>query len=593
MGIVVGNFSKGWQNKARRELMQDGALFLCEDLDIDELGALHCRKDNTQDTYFATQTITDEVEDLVIFNLEGREHRVVYYRIGTSLYCWDSYTSETRTVSTSMSGERVSYAALKPLLSTSTYVYITDGVTMFCDTGVTSYLWGIDPPDNLPQVVMAGSGGSLAAGGYSYRYTFYDSDTGAESAPSCVSATTTAVANDSATVSELMPSTNSRVTSRRLYRTVADGGVWYYVGPLNDNATKEYLDGLIDASLGSELTTDQDIPPTGDLLVAYKERLFLAGNVDYPNRVYFSYANKPDMWESTSYLDVGVSNDEIVAMVEFEGKLYFMQNTGICGLYGSDEDTFAYHKTRSHVGVSAPQSVSVGPDGIYFLSHDGVYRFDGLKSVRISDAIDRVFWLQTDGVTEIVDKDTVGEVAKACFYGGKYYLVLPMYVALEDLTNRLVVYDVFTQTWTKYMMNCSCLFADMTEGRVLGGLSVRGLVGRYSVYELMNSVSGSDLPAPEFISKSYQIAGQVEGGRSKAVSWLRRFRVDCKGSWTVAFYVDGTLAYTKALTGQSASTRYKWYSFEPKIKGRYVYVDVTATGGPEAYEWVFNELEIE
>ena len=592
MGIMVSNLSSGWQNKARRELMLDTALFVCEDLNLDDLGSVRCRKLHKEDEYFATLSGTGVVYDYYQLNIEGAGHKLVYYRRDDNLYGWDSYTGETRTLATRLSSDRVvSYAPLRPVLSTSTYVYITNGLLMLCDTGVSTYSWGIDPPDNLPLVAMQGSGGNLTAGDYSYRYTFYDSETGAESDPSVASATTTAAADDMAVVSQIQVSPNARVDRRRVYRTLVGGGVWYLVGSINDNSTTVYIDGTADANLTAELVTDQGIPPYGDLVISFKDRLFMAGNPDYPNRVYFSETNKPDMFPSTNYIDVGTANDKVVNMVEFEGKLYFMQTATITGLYGSDASTYSWHKTRSHVGVKSPRSVAVGPDGIYFLSHDAVYRFDGLKSVGVSEQIEGVFEDYGDYYTELLYVTRMVSYSRGVFLQGRYYLSVPMYMrGYTTSINRLLVYDVFTQTWTKQMIDCDCLFSDEGDGYLYGGVIAPDAT-KFSLYKLMCTSSGDgglyQTPSPFFITKSYAIAPEA-----KAVGWVRRFRVDCQGDWTLAFYVDGELVHTETLTSQGASSRYQWYSFPGKVKGRYLYVQATATGSPVAQTTMFNEMEI-
>lgn len=595
MGIVINNFSSGWQNKARRELMQETALFVCEDLDIDDLGSLRCRMQHSEEAYFATLSGTQMIYDLFQLDVEGDGHRLIFYRRSNNLYCYDSYTRDTRTLARGVDSTKwFSYAPLKPILSSMTYVYITNGVTMLCDNGASTYTWGIDPPDNLPIVAMQGSGGLLTAGGYSYRYTFYDSATGTESDPSVASATTTAVDNDEALVSQIQVSPNPRVDMRRIYRTLVDGGTWYLAGVLNDNVTTAYYDGVIDANLTTELDTDQGVPPVGSIVVSYKDRLFMTGDQNYPNRVYFSDAEKPDMWPSTYYLDIGTSDDKVVNMVEFEGKLYFMQTATITGLYGSDPDTYSWHKTRSHVGVKAPRSVAAGPDGIYFVSHNGVYRFDGLKSVSISDPIDKIFNDYGDDYTELVYKKHIEAYTQGVFFQGKYYLSVPVWQRGYSVRiNRVLVYDVFAQTWLKYMTDPDCLFADEGRGYLYGSV-VSPTSSKFSIYELYSVPTHTDefagsyqKPAPFFITKSYNIAPE-----GKAVGWIRKFRVDCQGSWTLAFYVDGTLEHTETLTNEGASTRYEWYSFPAKLKGRYLYVQITATGYPRPIDYVFNELEI-
>jgi len=598
MGIVMSNFSTGWQNKARRELMLDTSVYICEDLDVANLGSLRCRLQHKENSYFKTITgiITGSiVYALYMVNVEGAGHRLIYYVRGGHMWRYDSYTKDTDSIASgaSVTGH-FSYAALKPVLSNSTYVYITNGTTMLCDNGVNTYTWGIDPPSNAPYVDMQGSGGMLSAGGYSYRYTFYDSATGAESDPSSASVTTTAVANDEALVSQIQTSVNARVDSRRVYRSLVGGGTWYLAGTITDNVTLEFYDGIADANLTAELETDHGIPPAGNIVVSYKDRLFLTGDPNYPNRVYFSEASKPDMWPSTYYIDVGTSDDAVLGIVEFEGKLYFMQSKTITGFYGSDPDTFSWHKTRSHVGVLAPRSVAAGPDGIYFLSHDAVYRFDGLKSVSISDSIDKIFQDFEDYYVELLKKSDLVDNTEGVFLHGKYYLSVPMWYRGYTIgINRLLVYDAFGQVWTKQMINNYAIFAHEGDG-VLYGSIIAPDASKSSVYELF-SVSTHTMetdisyqkPLPFFATKAYPIAQE-----GKAVGWVRRFRVDCVGTWSVAFYVDGELVHTETLTNVTEADRYKWYSFPGKIKGRYIYVQATAGGYPRPDNCEFRELEI-
>jgi len=362
----------------------------------------------------------------------------------------------------------------------------------------------------------------------------------------------------------------------------------YLAGNLNDNVTTTFTDTLLDANLTTELETDQGIPPVGDIVVSHLNRLFIAGSVDYPNRVWFSRSERPDNWPSTYYLDVGTSNDSIKNMVLFEGKLYFIQTAGIAGMYGSDPDTFSWHQTRSHVGTTSRWGTAVGPDGIYFVSHDGIYRFDGLKSMRISDAIGRSFGLVPESWVDIVDTDTVDDIARGCFMGGVYYLLLPMKNTDGVVINNIISFDVFNQTWKQYSIEGESLTSDIGRGRVYACLAKSS---NYSMYELFTSATNTDdVAEPDVVTKSFQI---VDKDNKNAVGWVRKFRVDCVGDWILYFYVDGTLEHTKTVHTQSASTRYQWYDFEPQIKGRYVYVRILATGTPAPITHVFNELEIQ
>jgi hypothetical protein len=590
MGYVFENFSLGWQNRAGHDLMKDEALYRCVDLDMLELGVLRCVKGSSELGYFAAQGYGSEVKNVYQLDVEGNGVLLVYYTTGGSLYRYNSFTGVSTELSDSINETNVSYAPFKPTLSNITYIYITDGTTMLCDNGSSSYTWGIDPPENALSASMYGSGGLLQAGDYTWQYTFYNSNTGTESNPCLLMGAETAGALDSADVKGIETSSNSQVTSRRLYRSLVDGGSHYLVRDIGDNVTTSFIDVEDDDNLTTKMNTDQGVPPTVDTVRNFQNRLFLGGNSDFPNRVWYSRGSRPGNYPTDYYLEVGTVDDRVVDMVEFEGTLFFMQTAGISGLYGTTPDTFAWYKTRSHVGIAGKYSAVSGPDGIYFLGFDGVYRFDGVKSVRVSEQVGRTFGKLTTDWISIVHWDTVDEVCRSCFLNGVLYMLLPVIDKEGSVTNVVLSYDIFQQTWTELSLDCDYIYSDIGRGKVYGSY----LVGsRYTVLELLELVSGvlgDNDPTPEFVTKSVEFGRSKDGSR---VKWLRRFRVDAEGSWTVYFYVDNVLRYTKALSGIDGSDRYVWYDFDEEIKGFNVYAKVVATGSSDHGNRVFKSLEVD
>ena len=590
MGYVFENFSLGWQNRAGHDLMKDEALYRCVDLDMLELGVLRCVKGSSELGFFAAQGYGSEVKNVYQLDVEGNGVLLVYYTTGGSLYRYNSFTGVSTELSDGISETNVSYAPFKPTLSNITYIYITDGTTMLCDNGSSSYTWGIDPPENALSASMYGSGGLLQAGDYTWQYTFYNSNTGTESNPCLLMGAETAGALDSADVKGIETSSNSQVTSRRLYRSLVDGGSHYLVRDIGDNVTTSFIDVEDDDNLTTKMNTDQGVPPTVDTVRNFQNRLFLGGNSDFPNRVWYSRGSRPGNYPTDYYLEVGTVDDRVVDMVEFEGTLFFMQTAGISGLYGTTPDTFAWYKTRSHVGIAGKYSAVSGPDGIYFLGFDGVYRFDGVKSVRVSEQVGRTFGKLTTDWISIVHWDTVDEVCRSCFLNGVLYMLLPVIDKEGSVTNVVLSYDIFQQTWTELSLDCDYIYSDIGRGKVYGSY----LVGsRYTVLELLELVSGvlgDNDPTPEFVTKSVEFGRSKDGSR---VKWLRRFRVDAEGSWTVYFYVDNVLRYTKALSGIDGSDRYVWYDFDEEIKGFNVYAKVVATGSSDHGNRVFKSLEVD
>jgi len=589
MGHVFENFSLGWQNRAGQKLMKDEALKKSVDIDYLELGVLRCVKGSQGIEEFTAIGYSESVNNVFQLDVEGAGVMLRYYTTSGKLYRYNSNTS----VHTELGGideTNVSYAPFKPILSNITYIYITDGSTMLCDNGSNSFTWGIDPPENPLIAYPAGSGGLLTAGEYTWQYTFYDADTGAESNPCPLMGETTVVDDDSVDVKGIESSANSRVSNRRLYRTLADGGSHYLAMDFGDTVTSSYIDVESDDELTTKMETDQGVPPVVSLVSNFQNRLFISGNNTYPNRVWYSRGSRGDNYPSDYYLEVGTSDDEVVDMVEFEGTLFFMQKAGISGLYGTTPDTFAWYKSRSHIGIAGRYSAVGGPDGIYFLGFDGVYRFDGVKSVRVSEQIGRSFGKLASTWVDIVDWASVDSVCRSCFLNGVLYVLLPMRSSEGNVSNKVLCYDIFQQLWYELSLDCDYIYSDIGRGKVYGTYS-NGSV--FSIFELLESttgVLGYNDPSPVAVTKSVEFGRDKEGNR---VRWLRRFRVDAIGDWTLYFYVDSKLRYTKVLTELSEADRYIWYDFEQEIKGLALTVRIVATGSSDHQNRVFKSLEVE
>lgn len=606
MSLLIRDFTQGWQNKAQQEDMRDDALFRLVDLDVDILGTMTCRNLHGENSFFKGVDTTSEIDDVYIVDVEGAGKYLIYYRIGSSLYRWNSVTGATTTLSTAMSGGHVSYAPLKPILSDTTYVFLTDGTVQQADNGTSNKTWGIDPPTGSVTASVSVGAGNLSAGTYKYVYTYYDDATGSESDPSPATAEMTAAANDAFSVTNIRASGASRVTSRRLYRTIASGGSYYLVATIPDNSTTTFTDTIADASLSTLAETDQGVPPSGDVVLPYGDYLLMSGNPDFPNRVYFPLANKPDNWPSTYYIDVGTADDKVMNIVEFAGKVHFVQEAGIRALLGSNPDTFTDEQTRSHIGTYCRWSVAVGPDGIYFLTRGGVYRFNGVKSEKVSSAISRVFGHTPDARFEIVDEETAPNDARACFLNGTYYLLVPMKDTAGTITNKILSYDIVDQSWKLYDVPCNDITSDTGRGTVYGAKVKYNDSSKYMVYELFSKgTSTVDSASPEFMTKAYSM--QDIGDYSKAkrtvvsgieikgrqdIGWLRKYRVDGLGTWTFTFYVDGVSRHEEEISGLAASNRNTWRDFPPNIKGRYLYVKGVASGTINPNECVIKEIEI-
>ncbi|MBU2177483.1 MAG: hypothetical protein KJ556_20515 [Gammaproteobacteria bacterium] len=607
--LLINNFSLGWQNRASQELMKPQALFVCKDISMESLGELTCRRLNRRNEYFSGITAASAIKNYYHVDVEGTNKRLRFYTIDNTLYRYNSTTNVTTAIATNMTGGYVYYAAIKPLLSSYTHVFVTDGTTYLADDGSTTKTWGIDPPSGSLKLSVGSIVGSLSAGAYKYIYTFYDSNTGTESDPSPITASLTVAVNASVSITNISVSSASRVTSRRLYRTIAGGGSYYLVATIPDNVTTIYTDTVADSRLSVSAVMDQGIPPTGDIVVAYGNQLFMAGDPDYPQRLYFCLPNKPDSFPSVYYVETESADDKILNIAKFAGKLYLVQGEGIATLLGSDATNYTTYNTRSHIGTIARWSTAVGPDGIYFVGSDGIYRFDGLQSSRVSDSISRIFSKMPTELYEIVDMNSVGSVSRGRFLNGVYYLILPMLDTNGNVTNKLLTYDTLEKssenvgTWLLHNVELDDIFADGGRGRVYGSMETSSGSGSYSVYNLMEYASSTvDTPSPEAVTKEFDIIApstfELSGGgitaqrRDDVVELLRKFRVDAVGDWTITFYLDGVNVHSITLTGLSAANKYKWRNFPNNLRGGSLYVKIEGTGSPRPDSHVFKALEV-
>jgi len=556
--MLLNDFHSGWQNKARTDLMNKDAVMYVRDARFDKLGSVRPRRSCKEDSYFKGLESSHWIRSLYMVDVEGVGKRLVFYMANGVVYCYNTATGVTRTVATTVVANKFTYAAMKPSKSNVTYVYGTNGSTMFCDNGTTTKTWGIDPPGGSPWVTMAGSGGALSAGDYRYVYTFYDNQTGSESDPCGAGIAVTAAATDLATVSDIEVSTNSRAGVRRVYRTYANGGFYYLVRTLTGSASG-FVDGTADSDLGIKLVDDQGIPPLASWVVGYNNRLFLCGSENYPNRVWFSRTNAPDNWPSTYYLEVGSSDD-----------------------------------ARAHVGALGKYTIASGPDGVYFLGPEGVYVFDGLKCVNISEPVGRTFGKFSSTWIDRVNWDLVDN-ARGCFWRGVYYVSLPLVENDEGTGYFIVSYDVAHKVWMCDQVDTTgwALWCDQSRD-VLYGCVLSEDESYKTVVEMFSEESRELYPpSVEFVSREVDIPNEcAPKGKGRGVWWLRKFRVDAVGDWTVYFYVDGTLVHTQAMTGLDASDRYYWYDLPGSTKGRMLQVKVVATGVIEPGSYEFKGIEV-
>ncbi len=245
---------------------------------------------------------------------------------------------------------------------------------------------------------------------YDYRYTDFDTTTGAESNPSPIMDENDFIYGQGSPVTVSVPANGDSDVRQKIYRrggTLVDN--WYYVG-MNDADGADFVDNLRDAeiALAGTLETDnyQPVPTVdtnGETVLAQAlpalwgpldDFLFACGDPYRPGFVYFSKRGRPDSWPDSYVTEVCSSSEELMMGGVFGGQSFVFSKERMFLLYpnlSGDDATVTAAPTQCKKGMINRWGVAVGAGGIWFINRDGIYRTSGGPEDWISKNIDPLF----------------------------------------------------------------------------------------------------------------------------------------------------------------------------------------------------------
>lgn len=179
--------------------------------------------------------------------------------------------------------------------------------------------------------------------------------------------------------------------------------------------------------------------PNGKYIEYAANRVWIAGTVSNPSRLYFSDLGDPRSWTGTNVVDLDPNDGQTITGIARVGaNLIVFKQSKTYLIY--DLDTGANRAISTSVGCVAPRSIAEGPGGIFFLSEDqGVFQTNGSRLESISDNILPTF----ESIT-----DSAKGLAAGIFFNDHYYLSCAVD---SSLTNNITLdYDITTQSWWKH-----------------------------------------------------------------------------------------------------------------------------------------------
>ncbi len=139
--------------------------------------------------------------------------------------------------------------------------------------------------------------------------------------------------------------------------------------------------------------------------IEFKDRMILWGDPEYPNRLRYSSATRPDCFvgPDSGYTEPFGDMSEILCCVRFFNELVVFKRNSVWMLEGYNGDTFGRIRISEDVGLSSPKTAVTAEGGapdmhasepltvVTWQDVDGVYALDGRKPVKVSKPVDHYF----------------------------------------------------------------------------------------------------------------------------------------------------------------------------------------------------------
>ena len=232
---------------------------------------------------------------------------------------------------------------------------------------------------------------------WSYKITFVD-DAGFESnaGPESIEADNTTGTTDFGQIdlSEIPISTNGSVVSRNIYRTVASGSEYLFLGTINDNVTTTFTDTTPDTSLGTQtppelgdLIFDNSPPPSGGITLIWKRTSFIAGDPLNPTILAYSRFDLPEAFPINNAIEF---DERITGLFKTYLGVVITTETSYWRIIGDNPD-YTVDKVIEGFGGVGPRGVGTGREIGWAVDRDGLRLYDLRDTIKISEVIrDRV-----------------------------------------------------------------------------------------------------------------------------------------------------------------------------------------------------------
>lgn len=270
--------------------------------------------------------------------------------------------------------------------------------------------------------------------------------------------------------------------------------------------------------------------PKGKFMELHYERVWIAGDVNAPDRLYFSTANSagfdPNDW--TIPLTEGDVNQhggiidcptwdggKIIGLKTIFDDLVIFKDHTIFKITGTDPSNYNKSQIFTSEGAIADKSIIAVNNKAYFLSKDGIHAYDGVNVATISSNLRDIFDnLNPSYITNAV----------ATYYNNRYIIAVPEGSSIVN--NLIIEYNIINKTWMVIRGTAAATFCLFNDVLLLAG-------GDNCLYQYD---SGHDNNGADIVS--YWETGMTDLGHPESKKSIQYLYVTGSGSGQVKLTIS-------------------------------------------------------
>lgn len=179
-------------------------------------------------------------------------------------------------------------------------------------------------------------------------------------------------------------------------------------------------------------------------------------NDEFGNGLYFSKTNQPEAVPIVNFTKVGSAHAQILRILPLRDSLFILKEDGIYRLTGESPTSFRVDLFDSTTQIICNESAVSLNNLIFMLSRQGIVSVSDTGVVAISRKIE-------DKINDLfeIDLDKTKNLSFGISYeSDRKYILYTITESTDEYCTQAYVYNVFTETWTRWVKSHTCGIVD-------------------------------------------------------------------------------------------------------------------------------------